>query len=333
MDSPFADVHKWSTPLSFVLKVLLIIGVATGAFAQNYPFKPIRLIVPFPPGGGNDVAGRIVAQKLAERLGQPVVVENRAGANGIVGLQALMQALPDGYTIGVGAAGPLAVNPSIYAKLPYDPLKDFTPITNVAIFPLLLVTHPSVPAKNLSQLIVLAKTEQSRLYYASPGAGNSGHLAGELLNHMAGLRITHVPYKGQGPAVTDLLAGQVQLLWSSIPSVIGHVQSGKLRAIAIGSAKRLESLPDIPTAAESGVPGYEAYSWVGLIGPARLPPQVVARLNREVVDILKTREFAEQLLKQGALPDPTTPVQFAAYIQSEIEKWGALVKVAGIKAE
>jgi tripartite-type tricarboxylate transporter receptor subunit TctC len=233
----------------------------------------------------------------------------------------------------VGAAGPLAVNPSIYAKLPYDPLKDFTPLTNVAVFPLLLVAHSSLPVKNLSELIVLAKAEPSRLNYASPGAGNSGHLAGELLNHMAGVRITHVPYKGQGPAVTDLLAGQVQLLWSSIPSVIGHVQSGKLRAIAIGSARRLESLPDIPTAAESGLPGYEAYSWVGLIGPARMPPEVVGRLNREVVDIVRTPDFAEQLLKQGAVPDATTPEQFAAYIRSEIEKWGAVVKAAGIKAE
>jgi tripartite-type tricarboxylate transporter receptor subunit TctC len=318
---------------SLALSCLLSIGVATGAFAQSYPSKPIRLIVPFPPGGGNDVAGRIVAQRLTERLGQQVVVENRAGANGIVGLQALMQSPPDGYTVGVGAAGPLAVNPSIYAKLPYDSLKDFTPLTNVAVFPLLLVAHSSLPVKNLSELIVLAKAEPSRLNYASPGAGNSGHLAGELLNHMAGVRITHVPYKGQGPAVTDLLAGQVQLLWSSIPSVIGHVQSGKLRAIAIGSARRLESLPDIPTAAESGLPGYEAYSWVGLIGPARMPPEVVGRLNREVVDIVRTPDFAEQLLKQGAVPDATTPEQFAAYIRSEIEKWGAVVKAAGIKAE
>jgi tripartite-type tricarboxylate transporter receptor subunit TctC len=243
-----------------------------------------------------------------------------------------MQSLPDGYTLGVGAAGPMAVNPSIYTKLPYDPLKDFTPITNVAIFPLLLVTHPSLPAKTLSQLLALARA-RTELNYASPGVGNSGHLAGELLNHMAGVRITHVPYKGQGPAIADLLAGQVQMLWASIPSVIGHVQAGKLNALAIGTAHRLTSLPDVPTASESGVPGYEAYSWVGLIGPAKLPGDIVQRLNREVVEIVRAPEFAEQLFKQGAIPDAQSPEQFAAYVKSEIEKWGAVVRAAGIKAE
>jgi tripartite-type tricarboxylate transporter receptor subunit TctC len=314
--------------------VAVVAGWAPPAFAQApYPAKPIRIIVPFPPGGGNDVAGRLVAQKLSERMGQSVVVENRAGANGIVGLQALMQSPPDGYTLGVGAAGPMAVNPGIYAKLPYDPLRDFTPITNVAIFPLLLVTHPSLPAKNLAQLLAIARSRSPELNYASPGIGNSGHLAGELLNHMAQVRITHVPYKGQGPAIADLLAGQVHMLWASIPSVIGHVQAGKLNAIAIGTAQRLASLPEVPTAAESGVPGYEAYSWVGLIGPAKLPGDIVERLNREVLAVVRAADFAEQLLKQGAIPDAQSPAEFASYIRSEIEKWGAVVKAAGIKAE
>ena len=320
-------------------RALFLLLLAAGFCAQPafgqaaYPAKPVRIIVPFPPGGGNDVAGRLVAQKLSERLGQSVVVENRAGANGIVGLQALMQSAPDGYTLGVGAAGPMAVNPSIYAKLPYDPLKDFTPITNVAVFPLLLVAHPSLPAKTLGELLALARERPGELNYASPGVGNSGHLAGELLNRMAGVRITHVAYKGQGPAITDLLAGQVQMLWASIPSVIGHIQSGKLNAIAIGTAKRLPSLADVPTASESGVPGYEAYSWVGLIGPAKLPRDIVERLNREVRDIVAAPDFAEQLSKQGAIPDAQAPAQFAAYIRSEVEKWGAVVKAAGIKAE
>jgi tripartite-type tricarboxylate transporter receptor subunit TctC len=318
------------------MRFLILLGAAWTSLVlaqAPYPSKPIRIIVPFPPGGGNDVAGRLVAQKLSDRLGQSVVVENRAGANGIVGLQTLMQSPPDGYTLGVGAAGPMAVNPSIYAKLPYDSVRDFTPITNVAIFPLLLVTHPSVPAKTLSQLLTLARSQSSALNYASPGVGNSGHLAGELLNHMAAVRITHVPYKGQGPAIADLLAGQVQMLWASIPSVIGHVQAGKLNAIAVGMPQRLQSLPDVPTASESGVPGYEAYSWVGLIGPAKLPGDMVQRLNREVVEIVRAPEFAEQLFKQGAIPDAQAPDQFAAYIRNEIEKWGAVVKAAGIKAE
>jgi tripartite-type tricarboxylate transporter receptor subunit TctC len=203
----------------------------------------------------------------------------------------------------------------------------------VAIFPLLLVTHPSLPAKTLPQLLTIARSGSPELNYASPGIGNSGHLAGELLNHMASVRITHVPYKGQGPAIADLLAGQVHMLWASIPSVIGHVQSGKLNAVAIGTAQRLASLPDVPTASESGVPGYEAYSWVGLIGPAKLPPDIVERLNREVGGIVRAPDFAEQLLKQGAVPDAQSPAEFAAYIRKEIDKWGAVVKAAGIKAE
>jgi tripartite-type tricarboxylate transporter receptor subunit TctC len=301
--------------------------------AQSWPSKPVRLIVPFPPGGGNDVIARAVAQKLGERLGQPVVVENRAGANGIVGLQALMQAAPDGHTIAVGAAGPLAVNPSLYDKLPYDPLKDFAPITNMVNFPLLLVTHPSVAAKNTRDLVTLAKAQPGKLHYSSPGSGNSGHLAGELFNTMAGVKTVHVPYKGQGPALTDLIAGQVQMLYSSIPSVLPHVRQGQLNAIAVGSAKRVPSLPDIPTISESGVPGYEAYSWVGMVAPAGTPKDVVARLNREIVEVLKQKDVAEKLNGQGALPVGDTAEQFAAYIKAEIEKWGAVVRSSNIKVD
>ena len=315
---------------------LLFAGVfATGfaAHAQTYPSKPIRLIVPFPPGGGNDVIARVVAQKLGERLGQQVVVENRAGANGIVGLQTLMQSAPDGYTLAVGAAGPLAVNPSLYDKLPYDPIKDFTPITNLVIFPLLLVTHPSLPAKTTRELIVLAKAKPGQIYYSSPGSGNSGHLAGELFNTMAAVKTVHVPYKGQGPALTDLLAGQVQMLYSSIPSVLPYVRSGHLNAIAVGSARRVPSLPDIVTIAESGVPGYEAYSWVGMVAPVNTPKEIVTRLNREIVDILKQKDVADKLNQQGALPVGDTPEHFAAYIKTEIEKWGAVVRSSNIKAD
>ena len=314
--------------------VTFMLGAATSiALAQAWPSRTIRLIVPFPPGGGNDVIARVVAQKLGERLGQPVVVENRAGANGIVGLQALMQAPPDGHTIAVGAAGPLAVNPSLYDKLPYDPLKDFAPITNMVNFPLLLVTHPSVPAKTTRELVALAKAQPGKLYYSSPGSGNSGHLAGELFNTAAGVKTVHVPYKGQGPALADLLAGQVQMLYSSIPSVLPHVQQKQLNAIAVGSAKRVPSLPDIPTIAESGVPGYEAYSWVGMIAPAGTPREVIARLNRDIVEILKQKDVAEKLNAQGALPVGDTPEQFGAYIKAEIEKWGAVVRSSNIKAE
>ena len=301
--------------------------------AQAWPSKPIRLIVPFPPGGGNDVIARVVAQKLGERLGQSVVVENRAGANGIVGLQALMQSAPDGHTIAVGAAGPLAVNPGLYDKLPYDAVKDFAPITNMVNFPLLLVTHPSVAAKTTRELVALAKAQPGKLHYSSPGSGNSGHLAGELFNSMAGVKTVHVPYKGQGPALADLLAGQVQMLYSSIPSVLPQIRQGQLNAIAVGSAKRVPSLPEIPTIAESGVPGYEAYSWVGMIAPNGTPKDVIARFHREIVDILKQKDVAEKLNGQGALPVGDTPEQFAAYIKAEIDKWGAVVRSSNIKVE
>ena len=311
----------------------LVIGLMPSVLAQGYPNKSIRIIVPFPPGGGNDVIGRIIAQKLTERLGQQVVVDNRAGANGIVGLQALMQAPPDGYTIAVAAAGPMAVNPSLYEKLPYDSLKDFSYITNMVIFPLILVTHPSVPAKTTQDLINLAKTKPKQLFYGTPGSGNSAHLAGELLNSMANVQTVHVPYKGQGPAMADLVAGQVQMMFASIPSVLPQVKSGQVNAIAMGSAKRVPSLPEIPTLSESGVPGFEAYSWAGMLAPAKTPKEIIARLNKEIVDILKQKDVADKLNQQGALPVGDSPEQFAAYVKAEIDKWGAVIKSANIKAD
>jgi tripartite-type tricarboxylate transporter receptor subunit TctC len=306
---------------------------AFGAFAQAYPAKTIRMVVPFPPGGGNDVIARLVAQKLTARLGQQVVVENKAGANGIVGLSEVVRPAPDGYTLGIAAAGPMAVNPHLYDKLAYSPTKDFEPITNMVIYPLLLVTHPSVPAKTMAELLALAKAKPGSLFFASPGNGNSGHLAGELLNSLAKVNTVHVPYKGQGPATADLLAGQVQMLYSSIPSVLNFVQQGRLNALAIGSAKRLSSLPNVPTIAESGVPGYEAYSWIGLVAPAGTPKEIVTRLNREVVDILRQKDVEDDLLRQGAVTVGDTPEHFAQYIKDEIGKWGAVVKSANIKAD
>ena len=316
-----------------LLALVLAGALLPCAQAQGYPNKPIRLIVPFPPGGGNDVIGRIMAQKLTERFGQQVVVDNRAGANGIVGLQALMQAPPDGYTIGVAAAGPMAVNPSLYDKLPYDSLKDFAYITNMVIFPLILITHPSVPAKTTQELINLAKAKPKQIFFGTPGSGNSAHLAGELLNSMANIQTVHVPYKGQGPAMADLVAGQVQMMFASIPSVWSQVKSGQVNAIAMGSAKRVPSLPDIPTLSESGVPGFEAYSWVGILAPAKTPKDIVNKLNKEIVDILKQKDVAEKLNQQGALPVGDTPEQFSAYVKAEIDKWGAVVKSANIKAD
>ena len=312
----------------------LLALLATTSMAQSpFPNKPVKLIVPFPPGGGNDVIARVIGQKLSDRWGQPVVIDNRAGANGIVGLQALMQAPADGYTLAVGAAGPLAVNPSLYARLPYDPVKDFAAVTNLVNYPLLLVVHPSVPVRTTRDVVALAKAKPGQLSYASPGSGNSGHLAGELFNTMAGVNTLHVPYKGQGPALTDLLSGQVQMLYSSIPSVINQVKSGQLKAIAVGSAKRLPSLPEVPTIAESGVPGYEAYSWVGLVAPAHTPSDIVHKIYRDVSDILKQPDVADKLNQQGALPVGDTPEEFAQYIKAEVAKWGQVVRNANIKLE
>ena len=303
------------------------------AHAQTYPVKPIRLIVPFPAGGGVDFIGRIVGQKLSERLGQTVAIDNRAGANGIVGLEAVKSAAPDGYTIAAASAGPLAVNPFIYAKLPHDTLRDFTHIANMVNFPLLLVSHPSLPVKNIRELIALARSQPGQVTYSSPGAGNSGHLAGELFNSMAKVKILHIPYKGTAPAVIAVLAGEAQLTWSSIPTILPHVRSGRVRALGIGNAQRIPSLPDFPTVAEAGLPGYEAYAWGGMIGPANMPPAVVQRLSKEINEILRQKDVADRMLAEGTVPTPSGPEEFTAYIRSELKKWGDVVKMAGIKGE
>ena len=311
----------------------LLAAQATTAYAQAYPAKPIRLIVPFPPGGGVDFIGRIVGQKLSERLGQQVAIDNRAGANGIVGLEALKVAPPDGYTIAAASAGPLTVNPFIYAKLPYDTVRDFTHIANMVNFPLLLVTHPSLPVKNVKELIALARAQPGQVTYSHPGSGNSGHLAGELFNSLAKVKILAIPYKGTAPAVVAVLAGEAHLTYSSIPTILPHVRSGRVRALGIGNAQRIPSLPDFPTIAEMGLPGYEAYAWGGMIGPANMPPPVVQRLSKEIVDILKQKDVTDRMLSEGTVPTPSTPEEFTAYIKSELKKWGEVVKMAGIKAE
>jgi tripartite-type tricarboxylate transporter receptor subunit TctC len=315
------------------LAVLVFGFHAALSHAQTYPAKPIRLIVPFPPGGGVDFIGRIVGQKLSERLGQQVAIDNRAGANGIVGLEALKVAPPDGYTIAAASAGPLTVNPFIYAKLPHDTVRDFTHIANMVNFPLLLVSHPSLPVKNVKELIALARARPGEVTYSHPGAGNSGHLAGELFNSLAKVKILAIPYKGTAPAVVAVLAGEAQLTYSSIPTILPHVRSGRVRALGIGNAQRIPSLPDFPTISEMGLPGYEAYAWGGMIGPANMPPAIVQRLSREIVEILKQKDVTDRMLSEGTVPTPSGPDEFTAYIKSELRKWGEVVKMAGIKAE
>jgi tripartite-type tricarboxylate transporter receptor subunit TctC len=316
-----------------LLAVLLAACMPFSALAQAWPAKPVRMLVPFAPGGGVDFAARIVARHLSDRLGQPVVVENRAGANGIIALEALKGAAPDGYTLAAASNGPLVINPSMYLKLPYDPVRDFAAVGLMVKYPLLLVTHPSVPAKSVAELIALAKTNPEALSYSSPGVGNGGHLAGELFASMANISLMHVAYKGTAPAAMALLAGDVSLAFSSIPTVLPHVRAGKLRALAVGDAARMPSLPEYPTIAESGLPGYEAFSWAGVIAPAGTPQDIVTRLNRELREILTQREIVEQLANDGTIAVPDTPEEFSAYIKSELAKWAAIVRMAKIKPE
>jgi tripartite-type tricarboxylate transporter receptor subunit TctC len=303
------------------------------ALAQTWPAKPVRMLVPFPPGGGVDYAARIAGKHLSDRLGQPVVIENRAGANGIIALEALKAAAADGYTLATASNGPLVINPSMYLKLPYDPVRDFVAIGRLVNFPLLLVAHPSVSARSVPELIALAKARPGALSYSSPGIGNGSHLAAELFASMAQITLLHVPYKGTAPAATALLAGDVSLAFSSIPTVLPHVRAGKLRALAVGDLTRVPSLPEYPTIAESGVAGYEAFSWAGVIAPAGTPHEVVTRVNRELAQILRQRPIIEQFASEGTIPVPDTPEEFSAYIKSELVKWAAIVRMANIKPE
>jgi len=317
--------------------VALAFGALTlcpaAALAQAWPGKTIRMIVPFPAGGGVDYIGRIAGRGLSDRLGQQVAVDNRAGGSGIIGLQALLAAAPDGYTIAAASAGPLVINPHIFAKLPYDSLRDFTHIANMSNFPYLLVTHPSLPVKNVKELIALAKARPGEITYSSPGVGNGQHLATALFNSMAKVEILHIPYKGNAPSVLAVLSGEAHFTHSSIQSILPHVRAGKVRALGVANAQRIPSLPEFPTVAEAGLPGFEAHGWVGMIGPANMPKDIVQRLNKEIVDTLKQKDVIDRMLSDGAVPVPSSPEEFTAYMKSELKKWGDVVKIANIKAE
>jgi tripartite-type tricarboxylate transporter receptor subunit TctC len=322
-------IYRWQ---GRVLGVLLAC-VAPGAFAQAYPNHTIRLVVPFPAGGTTDILARAAAQKLTESLGQAVVVDNRPGAGGNIGADIVAKSAPDGYTLLMGTVGTHAINPSLYAKMPYDHVKDFVPVVLVAGVPNVLVVNPSVPVHSVADLIKLAKSKPGEINFASSGAGTSIHLSGELFKTMAGVDMTHVPYKGSAPALTDLMGGQVQVMFDNLPSSLALIKSGKLRAIAVTSLKRAPALPDVPTIAESGLPGFEASSWFGVLAPAGTPAPVVARLNAEVNKWLQSPEAREQLLAQGAAAAGGTPEQFAAHIRAETEKWAKVVKASGAKVD
>ncbi len=308
-----------------------LLAFSTAAQAQQYPVKPVRIVVPFAPGGGSDFIARFIAQRLGAGLGQQAIVENKPGAGGMLGIEAGVKSPPDGYTLTLIASS-YTVNPSIY-KFSFDPVSDITPIIQLSQGPLLVVVRPSLPVKSTQELIALAKAKPGQTNFASSGQGSVIHMATELFQSMAGIKMNHIPYKGTGPALTDTIGGQTDVFFSSTATAVPHVQSGKLRAIAVTSAKRIAALPNVPTVTESGLPGYEVTLWHGLIGPKGLPRPIVARLNAEATKALKLKETAAQLQNDGVAPAGGTPEQFLAQIKKEIGVWRKVAADAGVKAE
>ena len=330
----------WSANAATALRgasLLLLAALATAAtapaYAQPFPSKPIRIVVTFPLGGAPDILARLIGAKMQENWGQPVVVDNKPGAGGNIGAEFVARSPADGYTLVMGTVGTHAINASLYSKMPYDPIKDFAPVILVASTPNLLVVNPGVPAKSVQELIALAKAKPGELSYGSPGIGTSIHVSGELFNTMAGVKTVHVPYKGRQFAIPDLLAGQIQFMFDNMPSALPVAKEGKLRALAVTSAKRHPAAPDIPTMAESGLPGFEATSWFAVYAPAGTPPDVVAKLNAEIDRILALPDVREKLGGIGLDVVGGPPDQLAAFTRAELAKWSKVVKDAGAKAD
>ena len=303
------------------------------SYAETYPARPIRFIVPFAPGGGGDVVGRIIGQRMSERLGKSLVIDNRGGAGGTLGVDIAAKAAPDGYTLLLGNVGPIALSPSIYSKLPYDPVRDFAPVTMIASFPNILVSNPALPFKTVQELVAYAKSRPGKLNFGSAGTGTSTHLAGELFKSVAGIDAVHVPYKGGAAAVTDVIAGQVAYYFGTLPSSLPLARAGKLRAVAVTSLKRSPTAPEVPTVAESGYRDFELAAWYGLLFPAGTPQVLIARMNEAAMFVLALPDVKERLAQDGSEPMGNTPAQFGAYIKSELVKWTAVVKAANVKAD
>ncbi len=328
----FSRMRRLAVALALAAAIAPFAAAAQGAPAA-YPTRPAKIVVPFPPGGPLDVTSRALAQKLTEAWGQSVVVDNRPGAGGNIGADLVAKAAPDGYTILMGALSTHAVNPSLYAKMPYDAVRDFAPITLVAITPNVLVVNPTLPVHSVKELIAYAKAHPNALSFGSGSNGSAGHLAGELFKVDTGVDIVHVPYKGAAPAMQALLAGDTQLMFDNLASAMTQVKAGKLRALAVTTAQRSKLAPELPTMAEAGVPGFDISTWFGLFAPAGTPPDIVAKWNAEVVGILNSSDMRERLEAQGAEPAPSTPAQFAAFIATEVPKYARIVKASGAKVD
>jgi tripartite-type tricarboxylate transporter receptor subunit TctC len=317
---------------SVVAASLLIVHGAP-VRAQDYPNKPVTLVVPFAPGGSSEVLSRLIGQRLTENWKQQVVIDNKPGAAGNIAMELVQRARPDGYTLILGHVGTLAVNPAMFARLPYDPVNGFIPVAMIASVPNVVAVHPGVPANNLKEFIALAKAKPGTLNYGSAGNGSAGHLAMEYFRQVTRIELTHVPYKGTGPMTTDLLAGQTQATFTGALPLMPFIKEGKLRALAVGSARRIPSLPDVPTVAESGYPGFETSQWYGILAPAKTPDAIVEKLSAEINRILKLPDVVARLSTDGSVPQAMSPREFAAFIQAEMKRWGAVVKTAGIKVD
>ncbi len=322
----------WALPLVAALAAPAFAQPTSTSSGQAYPSKPMRLVLPYPPGGGSDIIARPLAQLMSASMGQQMIVENRGGAGGNIGMDYVAKSPPDGYTLVFAITAQLAVNPSLYPKLPYDLIRDFTPISLLGIAPYLLVTHPALPVRSVKELVALARAKPEELRFGSAGNGSGAHLAGAMLNSLAGVKTVHIPYKGGGPAMTDLVAGQLQLSYLTYTSSNGFIRAGRLRALGVTTAKRSPVLPDLPAIAES-VPGYDSAVWYGVLAPAGTPADIVARLNREFLAALKNAELRQRLIPEAFEPIGTTPEHLGDYMKSEIARWAKLVKATGTKID
>ncbi|WP_447920752.1 Bug family tripartite tricarboxylate transporter substrate binding protein [Achromobacter aegrifaciens] len=319
--------------IALALAAGLVFCTGSAAAQATWPAQPVKWIVPYPPGGSTDMLARLVSHKLGERLGQPVIVENKAGAGGNVGTDFAVKQPADGYTIVMGNIGPISINPALYPDLPYKPQRDLAPVTMLMSVPNLLVVNPSLPVRSVQELIAYAKKAKEPMGYATPGAGTSLHLAGELFASSAGVRLTHVPYRGSAPGLNDTVAGHVPMMFDNMPSALQLVKAGKLRALAITSTARSPQLPDVPTMAEAGLPGYEIAGWFGVLAPAATPKPIIERLNKELLAVLAMPEVRDQIGAMGGIISAEGPANFGRYIAAETDKWGALVSKAQIKLQ